>query len=43
MRHGVRCVQDGMTALMLASNRGHTDVAGQLLDRGADVNAQEEV
>ena len=40
MRPGVRCAQDGKTALMYASG---TDVAGQLLDRGADVNAQDKV
>ena len=43
MRHGVRCEQDGWTALMRASSWGHTEVVVQLLDKGADVNAQNKV
>ena len=43
MRHGVRCEQDGRTALMRASSWGHTKVVVQLLDKGADVNAQDKV
>ena len=31
MRHGVRCEQDGWTALMRASVMGHTEVSVQLL------------
>ena len=43
MLHGVRCEQDGETALMRASSMGHTEVVVQLLDKGADVNAQTKV
>ena len=43
MRHGVRCEQDGETALMHASSMGRTEVVVQLLDKGADVNAQDKV
>ena len=43
MHHGVLCVQVGMTALMSASVEGHAEVVGQLLDRGAEVNAKDEV
>ena len=43
MRHGVRCEQDGETALMHASRSGHTEEVVQLLDKGADVNAQNKV
>jgi ankyrin repeat protein len=37
------CVQIGRTALMRACAHGHTEVVVQLLDLGADVNAQTEV
>ena len=40
MHHGVRCVQNGWTALWLVSEKGHTEVVGQLRDRGADVNVE---
>ena len=40
MHHGVRCVQSGVTALTAASGVGHTEVVGQLRDRGADVNVE---
>ena len=46
MRHGVRCVQiDGRTALIFAIEGSNptTEVVGQLLDKGADVNAQDQV
>ena len=43
MRHGVRCEQDGETVLMRASSMGRTEVVVQLLDKGADVNAQDKV
>ena len=43
MRHGVRCEQNGQTALMIASSMGRTEVVVQLLDKGADVNAQDKV
>jgi len=43
MLHGVRCEQDGETALMRASSMGYTEVVVQLLDKGADVNAQNKV
>ena len=43
MRHGVRCEQDGRTALMYASINDNTEVVVQLLDKGADVNAQDKV
>ena len=32
------CAQNGFTALHLASQDGHEDMAGLLLERGADVN-----
>ncbi len=35
--------QDGWTALMLASRYGHREIAQLLVDRGADVKAQEKV
>jgi serine/threonine-protein phosphatase 6 regulatory ankyrin repeat subunit B len=31
----------GMTALILASVRGHASIVGLLADRGADINARE--
>ena len=43
MHHGVRCEQDGETVLMCASSMGRTEVVVQLLDKGADVNAQNKV
>ena len=43
MRHGMRCDQDGNTALILASWKGRTELAKLLLDKGADVNAQSTV
>ncbi len=36
-------LQDGRTALMLASGSGHREIAQLLVDRGADVNTQEKV
>ena len=35
--------QDGWTALMVASRNCHTECVKVLLDRGADVNMQDEV
>lgn len=35
--------QDGWTALMWASLRGHTDVVQKLLSNGAQVDHQDEV
>ena len=35
--------QDGWTALMLASDSGHTDVVQLLLSSGAQVDLQDEV
>jgi len=34
----VVCCQNGFTALHLASQDGHDDMAGLLIERGADVN-----
>ena len=36
-------LQNGMTPLLWAANKGHKDVAVVLLDRGANVNAADEV
>ena len=36
-------IQDGDTALMLASCKGHTAVVELLLQHGADVNAKDDV
>lgn len=33
-------IQDGMTALMVASNNGKTDVVNLLIESKADVNAE---
>lgn len=38
----VVCVQAGQTALMLAVSHGRTDMVRALLDRGADVNLQDD-
>ena len=35
--------QSGLTALMLASRHGHSDIAKTLLDHGAIVDYQEKV
>ena len=35
--------QDGRTALMLAAINGHLDVVAQLLDRGANTEAADNV
>jgi len=40
MRHGVRCVQRGSTALIFAMHQNMVELMGQLLDKGADVNAR---
>ena len=37
------CVKDGWTALMFASQDGHTETATLLLDRGATVNDTNQV
>ena len=40
----VRCIlQNGWTALILAANDNYRDVAQLLLDKGADVNAKNQV
>ena len=36
-------IQDGETALIIASNKGRTDIVTMLLDRGANINAQTKV
>ena len=36
-------LQDGWTALMMASKAGHTESVQVLLDKGADVNMQDKV
>ena len=36
-------LQDGGTALMMASERGHMECVKALLDKGADVNIQNNV
>ena len=36
-------LQDGWTALMMASNAGHMECVQVLLDKGADVNMQNKV
>ena len=36
-------LQDGWTALMMASENGHMECVKVLLDRGADVNMQNTV
>ena len=36
-------LQDGWTAVMLAAFKGHESTVGLLLDRGADVEAQDKV
>ena len=35
--------QDGKTSLMLAAEAGEVEVAGLLLDRGADISAADKV
>ena len=35
--------QNGQTALILAAEKGHIDIIQELLGRGANVNAQDEV
>ena len=35
--------QAGMTSLMLAAKAGNVEVAGLLLDRGADISAADKV
>ena len=37
------CLQHGMTALIWASGRGHTQVVEELLDAGADANSADKV
>jgi ankyrin repeat protein len=39
----LRALQDGRTPLFTASNRGHTEVVGALLAKGADVEAKADV
>ena len=36
-------LQDGWTALMMASQAGHMECVKALLDKGADANIQDEV
>ena len=36
-------VQDGLTAIMVASHSGHKDVVELLVSSGADVNDQDKV
>jgi ankyrin repeat protein len=36
-------LQDGKTALMVACAGGHLEVAQYLIDRGADINAKDNV
>ena len=36
-------LQDGWTALMMASHAGHMECVQVLLDKGADVNKQDKV
>ena len=38
-----RCVQDGLTPLVIAANKGHVQFAELLLSRGADVTHQTKV
>ena len=38
-----KSLQNGRTALMWASQRGHLECVKKLLDRGAQVNVQDEV
>ena len=35
--------QTGYTALLVAANRGHTDITKLLIDGGADVNSKDKV
>ena len=42
MHHGVRCVQNGWTALWLVSEKGHTEGVGQLLMTHKQVAVLEE-
>ena len=41
--HGMECLQNHYTALIMAAVKGHTRIATLLLDRGADMNAGQEV
>ena len=39
----LRALQDGLTALLHAADSGHSDVVGLLLDRGANMEAKDNV